>query len=241
MNDIKDDLLEKAEYLIELRDYKVEEIHQDEDFVDIKISEPSSDEKILLRVVFKSKLKHNVAGVETVRGIEQNIQEQNINKAIIFGKRFTREASKKLRENNIESFSIMRDIVPLINIQDLYKTIRKLVDSICIIKCGSIPRTESECKGFSKEPIKCSFCGGNQEPNSSLKQKCPICGDTGVVKDHYSCDVRILSDNADFHFERGWIRLLQNDLMSLLKALRTIRIESNQYSSLQSLLDSTSS
>ena len=33
---------------------------------------------------------------------------------------------------------------------------------------------------------------------------------------HYSCDVRLTSDNADFHFERGWTRFLEKDLMKLL-------------------------
>lgn len=32
----------------------------------------------------------------------------------------------------------------------------------------------------------------------------------------YSCDVRLISDNALFHFKRGWIRLLRKDLMRLL-------------------------
>ena len=34
--------------------------------------------------------------------------------------------------------------------------------------------------------------------------------------DAYSCDVRLISDNAVFHFERRWIKFLRNDLMRLL-------------------------
>ncbi|MCK5342444.1 MAG: restriction endonuclease [Candidatus Heimdallarchaeota archaeon] len=33
---------------------------------------------------------------------------------------------------------------------------------------------------------------------------------------HYSCDVRLTSDNADFHFQRGWTMFLEKDLMTLL-------------------------
>jgi len=33
---------------------------------------------------------------------------------------------------------------------------------------------------------------------------------------HDSCDVRLTSDNADFHFERGWTSFLEKDLMKLL-------------------------
>jgi hypothetical protein len=34
----------------------------------------------------------------------------------------------------------------------------------------------------------------------------------------YSCKIRLISDNASFHFERGWTHLLQNDLIQLLTA-----------------------
>ena len=38
----------------------------------------------------------------------------------------------------------------------------------------------------------------------------------GYTDGHYSCDVRLTSDNADFHFEHGWTRFLEKDLMKLL-------------------------
>ena len=33
---------------------------------------------------------------------------------------------------------------------------------------------------------------------------------------HYICDIRLTSDNADFHFERRWTSFLEKDLMKLL-------------------------
>jgi len=38
----------------------------------------------------------------------------------------------------------------------------------------------------------------------------------GHADGHYSCDVRLTSDNADFHYERGWTSFLEKDLMRLL-------------------------
>ncbi|UCC58607.1 MAG: restriction endonuclease [Candidatus Bathyarchaeum sp.] len=38
----------------------------------------------------------------------------------------------------------------------------------------------------------------------------------GHADGHYSCDIRLTSDNADFHFRRGWTRFLEKDLMKLL-------------------------
>jgi len=46
----------------------------------------------------------------------------------------------------------------------------------------------------------------------------------GYVDGHYSCDVRLVSDNASFHFELGWAGFLERDLTKLLaieKALKT--------------------
>ncbi|MDH5437401.1 MAG: restriction endonuclease [Candidatus Bathyarchaeota archaeon] len=38
----------------------------------------------------------------------------------------------------------------------------------------------------------------------------------GYVDSHYSCDVRLTSDNASFHLEQGWIGFLERDLAKLL-------------------------
>ena len=38
----------------------------------------------------------------------------------------------------------------------------------------------------------------------------------GYSDNHYSCKIRLISDNAQLHFERGWTNLLQNDLKQLL-------------------------
>jgi len=38
----------------------------------------------------------------------------------------------------------------------------------------------------------------------------------GYVDGDYSCDVRLISDNASFHLEHGWIGFLEKDLAKLL-------------------------
>jgi hypothetical protein len=38
----------------------------------------------------------------------------------------------------------------------------------------------------------------------------------GYVDGRYVCDVRLVSDNASFHFERGWTDFLDKDLTKLL-------------------------
>ncbi len=45
----------------------------------------------------------------------------------------------------------------------------------------------------------------------------------GYVDGHYVCDVRLISDNASFHFERGWIDFLERDLAKLLAIEKTLK------------------
>lgn len=52
-----------------------------------------------------------------------------------------------------------------------------------------------------------STCGKVPESESDCK---------GYSDGGYSCRIRVISDNASFHYERGWTKLLQNDLMRLL-------------------------
>ena len=42
----------------------------------------------------------------------------------------------------------------------------------------------------------------------------------GYVNGNYSCDVRLTSDNAEFHFKHGWTKFLIKDLMKLLAIMK---------------------
>jgi len=210
------ELLNKAKIMMELRGYQKESLHQGEEVIDITASKPDSDKTVLMRIVTKSKLRSDGVGVEKAREAEQILEEPNIDKAIIFAKRFTTAARRELREDGIEFFSQKQRIVSTLNQQALYSRILDCADELCQIRCGHIPQSEAECKGYSDGPIQCAFCGG-----SGRKQghRCPVCYGTGLRQTHYSCMVRLISDNADFHFERGWKNLLQNDLYAILELL----------------------
>jgi len=48
----------------------------------------------------------------------------------------------------------------------------------------------------------------------SIPQKESDC--KGRLDGQYSCEVRLISDNISFHFERGWSSLLEKDVLRLL-------------------------
>jgi len=45
----------------------------------------------------------------------------------------------------------------------------------------------------------------------------------GYVDGRYVCDVRLISDNAGFHFEHGWIGFLERDLAKLLAIEKKVK------------------
>lgn len=50
-------------------------------------------------------------------------------------------------------------------------------------------------------------CGGVPKKKSDCR---------GLTGDHYTCKIRLISDNASFHFERGWTNLLIRDFQQLI-------------------------
>ena len=49
----------------------------------------------------------------------------------------------------------------------------------------------------------------------------------GYSEGHYSCKIRLISDNASFHFERGWTSFLKRDLMRLLAISNSLNNQDN--------------
>jgi hypothetical protein len=217
MNDVTDTvLMKKAELLMELRDYSVEKLRRSKAKIDIKASKPNSDETVLMRIIPKSNLAKNAIGVDEIRRMKTSLEEQDFDKVILFGNRFTSSAQKEMKDDDIEFFSTTMRIVSTLNKQELYSSVIECVNELCQIKCGHIPQSEAECKGHSEAPIQCSLCGGSGRTNDF---RCPMCSGTGFRATQYSCYVRLISDNADFHAKHGWMTLLQNDLSSILKIL----------------------
>jgi len=233
MSDITDTvLLKKAEFLMELRDYSVEKLRRSKAKIDIRASKPSSDEMVLMRIIAKSNLTNNAIGVDEIRRMKTALEEQDFDKVILFGNRFTSAAQKEMRDDDIEFFSMKMRIFSTLDKQELYSSVMNCVDELCQIKCGHIPQSEAECEGYSTEAVTCSFCGGSGQlsktPRVYREMRCPVCGGAGSRENHYYCEVRLLSDNADFHVAHGWKNLLQNDLLTLLKKLRAAKHESNK-------------
>jgi hypothetical protein len=220
--DVKEssELMKKAESLIYFRGYKIEEASQTASTIDIQVSHPDSDDTIMMQIVTHSNYKNNGVGVDTVKSVEQLLARPDIDKVIVFGSRFTESAQSELRGERIEFFSPAQNILLTLNHQELYSTICKYVDALCLNKCGSIPQSSADCVGYAKQITPCSNCDGRGKlarTSSKYVPYCPTCGGTGEKESNYRCPIRLISDNADFHYRKSWSRLLHNNLLSLIE------------------------
>jgi len=220
-------LFDKANLLMELRGYEEENIQRSDDIINIKTANSNNDEKVLLHIVNDSDLKSGGIGSDQISVIEEKLKEKDVDKIIVFGKKFTKLARDELNEVGIEFFSSEGSIISSQDPENLYFRIQNMINNICKIQCGKIPENESECKGYSKHEIMCKKCEGEGKLNSHSKYQCSTCHGTGYINDRYTCEARLISDNSDFHFERQWINLLKQDLIDLVN-IRQILLQNLQ-------------
>ncbi len=175
-------LIERAELVMAVREYDDKKRRKWDRGIDIIVSPVKSDDKLLMRVIKKSRTKSGVVGVNTVREMSEFLERNDYDGGFLIGKRFSSAARREMNREGIGLIS--EKLMPSFKPQKLYFSVNKIVESLCKAKCGRVPMEESDCKGYSKGS--------------------------------YSCEVRLISDDASFHFEHGWTSLLQNDLKRLL-------------------------
>jgi hypothetical protein len=187
MSEIKP--VKKAKLISAVRDYEQKRTSTKERRVDFTVSPTDNDKKILIRVITEPKSKSGYVSVDTVHQMIDFLEKNKYDKGILVGKKFTNAAKREMKKADIEMVS--EAFSPSFKIQSLYSTIGDYVEKLCKIKCGKIPKKDSDCKGI----------------------------DNG----HYSCKIRLVSDNADFHFEKTWVNFLERDLVKLLSIEKDLK------------------
>jgi hypothetical protein len=174
--------VKKAKLISAMRDYERKKTVKKERRIDFTVSPSEKDEKILIRVITEPESKSGYVSVNIVGEMIDYLEKNNYDKGILVGKKFTSAARREMKKADIEVVS--EAISPSFKVDRLYSTIVDYVEKLCKIKCGKIPKKDSDCYGF--------------------------------VDGHYSCNIRLTSDNADFHYEKTWINFLERDLVKLL-------------------------
>jgi hypothetical protein len=135
---------DKAEFLIAVRNYKFEGKEKWSKGLDFKVSDETSGENVLLRLVDPNK-KSGYIGADDVKAMVANMKRKDCELGILIGRRFTDAAKEEMTEGNIQQVS--EDYMPPVTSENMILTINDCIDSICTTKCGKIPMQKSDCTG----------------------------------------------------------------------------------------------
>ncbi len=144
--------------------------------------------KKLLRAILNTNSKKRKVGFKTIQEIIVSIEEKGYKEALIVSDNFTVEAKNLIKETEKLDY-ISKDTYNPYTVIDTLHVIQIKTRELCKSICDKTPKTEKDYLGCHKQ---------------------------GYVK-HYTCLVRMISDDSDFHAERGWIDLLYNDIAKLVK------------------------
>lgn len=175
-------LVTQIELLKSLHGYEMKEVNDEIGSVDYVASGADHDKK-LLRAIIDPKVNISKANTDTIRTTINFLQDEDYDEAIILAEELTQGAESLIREKKNLKYISTRLKYPY-SISELIYAIQKKTMELCKLRCGKVPRTERDCKGYQ-----------NNE---------------------YTCPVRRISDDADFHAERKWLQLLMNDFSKLV-------------------------
>jgi len=178
---------DKAEFLIAVRNYKREKREKWSGGIDFMVSDVTSDEKLLLRLI-EPQSNLGFVGADDVKNMLKVMKRKDCDRGVLISKRFTDAATQEMNLHNIQQVS--DEYMPRIKSENIILTINDCINNLCRTRCGAIPQKESDCKGRLKESL---------------------------------CRVRSIGDDALFHYERGWLNLMKNDLRQLLLMNKTAK------------------
>jgi len=146
---MSEELSEKTKLIMAIRGYETEKEKKWSNGIDFIASKEGSENKILLRVLMDDKSRTGFIGVNTIKKLIKNLDQEEYDEIIFIGKRFTNAATEELKRKNIEIVS--ENLMPFCRKEDFFSVIQKRVDRLCQVKCGQIPETEADCKDYSRK------------------------------------------------------------------------------------------
>ncbi|MEJ2271413.1 MAG: restriction endonuclease [Candidatus Bathyarchaeota archaeon] len=146
---------EIAEMIMIMEDYECKEKKKFDNGVDIIASNGDSEDKILLRLIINPRSKSGFVGIDAITEINEILKSGNFDKGILISNRFTDSVRNKTINKKIRIVS--ENFKPLFESQEIYAKIQDLVDNLCIVQCGKIPKKESDCNGYSNGSYTCNI------------------------------------------------------------------------------------
>jgi len=135
-----------------LHGYELEDVDLKQRKIDY-IAEEQGKKK-LLRVLVDEKLREYKADLDTVRDTLEEVEEGDIDEAMILAKRFTSSARRLAKEEKSLTYG-SGNSKPVYSPVDILFAIQKQLQAYCKAKCGKIPTSEAECPGYKDGSFTC--------------------------------------------------------------------------------------
>lgn len=136
-------LVTQIELLKSLHGYEMKGINDEIGSIDYVAS--GGNEKKLLRVIIDPKFNVSKADMDTTRKTIALLEEEDYDEAVILAEGVTHGAKKLIVEKKGLNY-ISPDLKHPHSISELLYAIQEKMWELCELRCGKVPKTESDCK-----------------------------------------------------------------------------------------------
>jgi len=114
------------------------------------------DQMKLMRALVDEDGNSGTGYINKVNKTIEDVQDSEINEALILADRFTSSAKKLMKENNNVDY-VSSKFNPPYRISDFVYAIQRKTMKLCKKKCGSVPESKNDCRGISEEGYSCQI------------------------------------------------------------------------------------
>lgn len=112
------------------------------------------DQTKLMRALVDEDGRSGTGYMNKVNMTIEDVQDSEIDEALILADRFTSSARRLMKENKNVDYVSSR-FTPLYRVSDLVYAIQRKTMQLCKNKCGDVPESEDECEGVGEDGYVC--------------------------------------------------------------------------------------
>jgi len=146
-------LVTQIELLKAIHGYEKNGVNDETGSIDY-VASIDGDKKKLLRVIIDPKVNVSKANTDTIRTIKAFLENENYDEAVILAEEVTQGAKSLIRDKKNLRY-ISPGLERPYSISELIYAIQKKTSELCKLRCGKIPKTEEDCKGYQDGEYTC--------------------------------------------------------------------------------------
>ncbi len=114
------------------------------------------DQMKLMRALVDEDGSSDIGYMDKVNKTIEDIQEGEVDEALILADRFTASARRLMKENDNVDY-VSSKFTPMYRLSDLVYAIQQKTMQLCKNNCGSVPKSKDDCKGINEDGYTCQI------------------------------------------------------------------------------------